>query len=202
MTKSRRVPTQSRSREKYEQIIQTAKDLIGNKGNDSVSMREISKESGVALASIYQYFPDKNAILLAIMEDFFGKIRTMLEAALEGSNSIEELIEKMHKGIDLFNVVLRDDPVIAILWGGMQANPKLVELDAQDSLQNARIIAAKVTEIVGDEQADRIQDITLLMIHMAGSVSRLALALPDYEDSRLIDEYKALVALRLRHFSE
>ncbi len=197
MTNTRRVPVQSRSREKYDQILESARELIGKKGNDSVSMREISKHSGVALASIYQYFPDKNAILQSIMESFFGQVRNTIEESLSDCNDIDELVVKIQQGIDVFYMMFKKDPVLAILWAGLQANPDLVELDAQDSMQNAEIISRRVCSIIGDDNHVKVYDSTLLIVHMIGSTIRLALTLSEDEGNRLIQEFKELVMLRL-----
>lgn len=198
MSRTRRIPTQSRSREKVDQIIESARELIGSKGNDSVSMREIAKHSGVALASIYQYFPDKNAILQAIMSRFFDQVRDTIEPTLDDCNTIEQLNVRMRQGLDGFYSRFKNDPVLAILWAGLQANPKLMALDAQDSKRNAEIFSLKVCSIVGNQNQTKVYDATLLIVHMIGSTIRLALTLPEPEGERLIAEFKELVELRLR----
>jgi len=200
MTKIRRVPTQSRSREKYDKIIQTARELIGNKGNDSVSMREISKDSGVALASIYQYFPDKNAILQAIMESLFEQVRTTIIVALDNCKDISELIDQVSQGVNVYYAMFKNDPVSAILWAGLQANPKLMELDTQDSIKNADIVCEKICSIIGNENKTEISDASLLLINMMGSTIRLALTLPDKEGARIIEEAKKLIVMRMRPY--
>lgn len=200
MNNTRRIPTQSRSKEKYQQIISTAKELIGNKGNDSVSMREISKHSGVALASIYQYFPDKNAILQAIMEEFFEQIRGTIVQAMESCETLEELIERTNIGVDLFYEMFKKDPVFAILWAGLQANPTLSEYDVQDSKKNAKIIGDKICSLVKDINQEEVFSSTLLLVHMLGSTIRLALTLPEEEGKQIIREVKVLIRLRLSPF--
>jgi len=201
MAKTRRVPRQLRSREKYDQILASAKELIGKKGNDSVSMREISKHSGVALSSIYQYFDDKNAILQAIMQDFFNLVRQSIESSLEGCQSIDDLIVSMHRNIDAFYTILKRDPIFAMMWAGLQANPELVKDDAEDSQQNAHIITEKACIILGEEKRQEIYNATLLLVHMIGSTIRLALTMPEEEADRLVDEIKSLAKLRLRSFN-
>jgi AcrR family transcriptional regulator len=201
MSKARRIPRQSRSQEKYDQILASAKELIGKKGNDSVSMREISKHSGVALASIYQYFDDKNAILQAIMQDFFKQVRQSIESSLDGCQSIDELIVNMHQNIDTFYSLLKRDPIFAMMWAGLQANPELVKDDAKDSQQNAHIITEKVCLHLGEEKRQEIYNATLLLVHMIGSTIRLALTMPEEDAGCLVNEIKSLVKLRLRSFN-
>ena len=55
--------------------------LIHEKGYEQVSMREIAREVGLPIASVYQYFPNKDALLAALVE---------LAAAVEGSTAPSE----------------------------------------------------------------------------------------------------------------
>ena len=102
MPTSRRKPTQERSREKYDLIVDAAKSLIGERGNDSVSMREIAKAAGVAPSSIYQYFPDKNAIVTAIMEGYFEQIQCFLKDVTSQAKNVNELSNALELAVDYF----------------------------------------------------------------------------------------------------
>ncbi len=53
----RRDPKQERSRERVEEILRVAMQLVGEKGIDGVTMREIAAAAGGPIASLYQYFP-------------------------------------------------------------------------------------------------------------------------------------------------
>lgn len=196
MSKERRVPTQLRSQEKYDKVLLSAKVLIGGKGNDAVSMREIAKHSGVALASIYQYFPDKNTILKAIMEDYFDKIREMIVSLIESCETVEELSDSIILGVDLFYKLFINDPALATLWGGLQASAELKDLDAKDSQINAKIITKKFCTLSKDKNEPIIYDAIFLMLFMAGATVRLALSMPEPQGKRLMDELKVTVLLR------
>ncbi len=199
---ARRIPSQSRSREKYDKIIKSTRELIGQNGNDSVSMREISKHSGVALASIYQYFPDKAAILQAIMEDLFAQVRKTIKVLLTNCDSFEELTHRVNEGIDSFYSMFKKDPVIAILWSGLQAHPELVELDSNDSIQNAEIITETILLITLNNNKQSVFDATLLLLNIIGSTVKLAITLPEDEGNRLINELKTLVSLRINSLAQ
>lgn len=64
----RRVPTQVRSRERVERILDAASQLVLDDGLDALSTRSVADRAGVPIASLYQYFSDKDAVLLAICE--------------------------------------------------------------------------------------------------------------------------------------
>ncbi len=59
----RRIPKQERSRERIDEILKVAMDLIGQKGIDAVTMKEIASLSGGPIASVYQYFPTRRQSL-------------------------------------------------------------------------------------------------------------------------------------------
>lgn len=199
---SRRVPSQQRSKEKYEQVLLSAKELIGQKGNDLVTMREISKHSGVTLPSIYQYFPDKTAILQAIMEDYFSQVRETLVTLLKDCDSMQVLSEQLNSGIDIFYALVKDEPVVSVLWASLQASVSLRELDAKDSAINAGIITDKIFSIIGELRKDEIRTSVILLVNMIGATVRLAATMPEQQGEAIIEEYKYIASLRLKSFSE
>ena len=199
---SRRVPSQQRSKEKYEQVLLSAKELIGQKGNDLVTMKEISKHSGVTLPSIYQYFPDKTAILQAIMEDYFSQVRETLVTLLKDCDSMQVLSEQLNSGIDVFYALVKDEPVVSVLWASLQASVSLRELDAKDSAINAGIITDKIFSIIGELRKDEIRTSVTLLVNMIGATVRLAATMPEQQGEGIIEEYKYIASLRLKSFSE
>jgi AcrR family transcriptional regulator len=70
--------------ERRAQIIEAARALFAEGGLEGVTMRSIARRVGITQAAIYQHFEDKDAILFAIAEGFFGhlieaKARTLQE---------------------------------------------------------------------------------------------------------------------------
>lgn len=61
-----RIPTQKRSLEKYEKVIEAAMKLFNEKGYFNTTTTDIAKESGIAVGSIYSYFSDKKEIYIEI----------------------------------------------------------------------------------------------------------------------------------------
>lgn len=64
----RRVPTQDRSRRRVEQILDAAAGIVVREGVDALSTRGIATAAAMPVASLYQYFSDKDAVLLALVE--------------------------------------------------------------------------------------------------------------------------------------
>ncbi|GIW40858.1 MAG: TetR family transcriptional regulator [Candidatus Binatia bacterium] len=74
----RKRPRQERSRRTVEAILQAAARVFSARGYAGTSTNLIAEEAGVSVGSLYQYFPSKDAILLALaerhMEETFGAV--------------------------------------------------------------------------------------------------------------------------------
>lgn len=68
-------------------LLKTAREAFLRKGFRGVSMREISKVSGVGLSNIYNYFPCKDDLLAVIL----NPIMEMMNAMLDNHNRKETL---------------------------------------------------------------------------------------------------------------
>ena len=62
-------------------IIEAVIDLIAEVGADAVQMRDVSKRSGVALATVYRYFSSKDYLLAAALEDWQKRLTRRILAA-------------------------------------------------------------------------------------------------------------------------
>lgn len=62
-------------------IIEAVTDLIAEVGADAVQMRDVSKRSGVALATVYRYFNSKDYLLAAALEDWQKRLTRRILAS-------------------------------------------------------------------------------------------------------------------------
>src|SRR5258706_14476552 len=56
------------------QILRVAGDMFSKDGIDADSMRRIATKAGVHATLLYKHFADKDALLMAIGEEFFAKL--------------------------------------------------------------------------------------------------------------------------------
>ncbi|MGO4344582.1 TetR/AcrR family transcriptional regulator [Paenibacillus sp. MCAF9] len=89
-----------RAEETKRAIIAAAEKLFGERGYDSVSIREIAKEAGCSHTTIYIYFQDKEALLHALsmqpLQLLKGELDTLAKDALLSAD------EKLKRMNDLF----------------------------------------------------------------------------------------------------
>ncbi|KGN68050.1 TetR/AcrR family transcriptional regulator [Porphyromonas sp. COT-239 OH1446] len=60
-------------------LLKTAREAFLQKGFKAVSMREISKLSGVGLSNIYNYYPCKDDLLAVVLHPLLEAMNSMLE---------------------------------------------------------------------------------------------------------------------------
>lgn len=57
-----------------ESILTVAKDIAKQSGFQRINMREIAKRCGVAVGSVYNYFPSKGELIAATIESIWSEI--------------------------------------------------------------------------------------------------------------------------------
>lgn len=66
--------------ETYQNILQTARRLFIAQGYTATSMRQIAEAVGIGKATIYHHFPDKQSILMALLDQNMGQMNDALVA--------------------------------------------------------------------------------------------------------------------------
>src|SRR5216684_7750425 len=71
-------------------IFEAALALFRKRGFVNTTMREIAKETGVALGAAYYYFDSKDAIVMAFYERTQEELTPLLEDALSTTSGLKE----------------------------------------------------------------------------------------------------------------
>ncbi|KKD04002.1 TetR/AcrR family transcriptional regulator [Streptomyces sp. WM6386] len=64
----RKRPRQERSQETYDAIVEAAAQLFERDGYTRATTNHVAERAGVSIGSLYQYFPNKDALLYAVGE--------------------------------------------------------------------------------------------------------------------------------------
>ncbi|MDQ7781934.1 MAG: TetR/AcrR family transcriptional regulator [Desulfomonilaceae bacterium] len=70
-------------------------ELFSKRDFHQVDMRTISKNSGVSIATIYQYFPSKEALLFSILSEYLEELVDLIARHLQGLDSSKEIFRKV-----------------------------------------------------------------------------------------------------------
>jgi AcrR family transcriptional regulator len=62
-------PSSPSQKARHRRILRVAADLAAEKGLDRVQMHEVAKDAGVAIGTLYRYFPSKTYLFTAVMAE-------------------------------------------------------------------------------------------------------------------------------------
>lgn len=79
---TRREPVQQRSRERVEQILKAAAELLAEGGVDALTMRSLAARAQIPVATIYRYFANREEIIAAYLDHELEQIDAAVEAAV------------------------------------------------------------------------------------------------------------------------
>ncbi|MEI1276758.1 TetR/AcrR family transcriptional regulator [Leptospira venezuelensis] len=202
MKKEFRAPVQSRSKERVELILNIAKKLIGERGIDSVSMREIANLAEVQIGSLYQYFGGKEAVLLAIMRQYYDLLYEQTKAILEPVRNIKELEIAAEKAMGQYVELFRNETALSNLWAGAQAMPELIAEDNKDSFRNADLIVKTTMRCLPGLKESDVKPFALYFSHTLGTIVRFSMEIDEKYANFVLNECKNILKLRLKSFQE
>ncbi|QYJ04152.1 TetR/AcrR family transcriptional regulator [Nocardioides panacisoli] len=78
----RKTPRQARSRRTVERIIAAGREVLLEDGYDAFSTNRVAAAAGVSPGSLYQYFPDKGAILDEVIDRYWEEVTERVAASL------------------------------------------------------------------------------------------------------------------------
>lgn len=174
-----------KGKKRQEQIVTEALSLIREGGIQALTMRKVADVVGINEASAYRYFPDKTALLIAIIEkiqgDLLGPMKQILGSELDPETKLQEVVTfhlqfvNNSGGLPLVFMAeiasgnQRDlvRPIRAIIGGYQEILEKLV------------------SDIVGVDAKPSPNEIATLLFGMATAVaiqSRLGIANPAHQE--------------------
>jgi AcrR family transcriptional regulator len=77
----RKQPRQARARHTVEAIIEASARILEEQGHGGFTTNAVAELAGVSIGTLYQYFPDKNALLGALIARETGGLVAEAEAA-------------------------------------------------------------------------------------------------------------------------
>ena len=93
----RKQPRQSRSRAKVDGILAAAADLCSGPGLDALTTNAVAAKAGVSIGSLYQYFPGKEALLVALIRAERANLLEAVERMVcsDTAHSLTRLVDEL-----------------------------------------------------------------------------------------------------------
>jgi AcrR family transcriptional regulator len=188
----RRQPTQRRSARRVERMLDACAALLDEVGYDALSTTRIAERAGVAIGSVYQFFPDKRAVIQAVtrrqVERLISRIgRRFLSEDYGGwwdavDAIIDEYVE-MHRSVPGFRSLHFGD---------------VVEMNLLDAVSdNSTVIAGRLRGLLLQEyglaDSEKIDLAVLVALEAGDAVLKLAFRHDPKGDPEIVAEAKRLI---------
>lgn len=196
----RRVPKQERSRERIDEILKVSMELIGQKGIDAVTMKEIAALSGGPIASVYQYFPNKSAIIAMLYERYVEEVRELISGQIGAIATPDDALDATGLLFDLYYHRMRERPSTQDLLNAIQADKALADLDIAETRFQAEVFYQATEHFVEKPLREGYAHTLFVMFHMAGATLRLALMVPAAEAVAIVSQFKSIVRAQATYY--
>jgi len=134
----RKLPRQARSRATFDAIVDACGQGLAQTPCDALSTHGIAERAGVGIGTLYEYFPNRDAIVASLVERACSRLVERMGKAVEDAAGMPGLAGAEHLlgvGIDAlgsqqnaFKVLLRDAPFVIQLPAYRHAREALVGL--------------------------------------------------------------------------
>lgn len=189
---ARRAPAQQRSRERQERILQAARELIAETGSDRVKMNEVAERAGISIGSLYQYFPDKQAIVRTLAEHYTAETYRCVEMALVGVQDIDGLLAAYATLVDQYHALFLAEPVMRDISHAMQSDKQLEAVVMAECMASGNLLAEALQRAHPRGDPKVLKSTALLIWQLGESTMRLAVAQSRAEGARLVEAYKRM----------
>lgn len=190
----RKTPQQDRSIQRVHAILEAATRLITKSGVSTLTMTALAKEAGIPIGSVYQYFPEKAAILRALFDMISTQLEEHVIETLDKATSLEELKEQAFVLVDWYYLACRENPVYLSIWISMEMDKALAKLNVDQSYRLAEIFVSYTLPLRQPRPGEDYDARCKLLSYFLVSCMRLALLSEQDEAQRFLSEYKSLVS--------
>jgi AcrR family transcriptional regulator len=201
----RRVPRQARSRERLQRMFDAADRLLATEGAESLTTTRVAEVAGISVGSLYQYLPDKEAIVEVLANHYLAEFEGLMEQlAREARTASVPWSDPVGTLVDAFAQLYRERPGYRTLWFGRELTEELRAADRK----NKTALAQGVRQILLALGLAR-DDVYLTVAARAGvlvadSLLQDAFRTDPDGDPQLIEEAKKILRLYLadvaRHY--
>lgn len=121
----RRAPLQPRGQATFEHILDATAKLLDRLGLEGVNTNTIASAAGVNIATLYQYFPNKQAVLLALFQRHLQRRTGAARSLLAGIGSSTDWPDKIDAFVEGTARLRAELPGTAALIQSMRIDPEL-----------------------------------------------------------------------------
>ena len=189
----RRRPSQDRSRDRVERILDATAALLGDTPVDKITTAAIAEEAGVPIGSVYQYFPNKLAVLAKLARRVMEQVDAKTASLIAEDFGVLPWDQAIDRAIDATMQGYAKQPGYVQLLLSIRPTPEFRAITDESNERMATMLALHPT-LQAVIPADRIQLVMRAAIQAANSLQDWALSEDDPDlTNRIISEMKTLL---------
>ena len=179
---ARRTPRQARSRATVEYLVEAAAQVFGARGY-AATTNEIAERAGVSVGTLYQYFADKDALLLVLAERHLEQARDRLVATLQEAGESLDRQALVRAVVEAVVDVNRPTELGQLLHAAAPRTPELVAVLDRLRGDIAAAVAALLVED-GHPEAGAVRRANALVVAVDAGVHEHVLLADSPQDER------------------
>ncbi len=189
----RRLPQQTRSRQRVNQILDIAAQLLEEVGYEAVSTELIVKQANISIGSLYRFFPDKEAIVHALSERYAQQMRELFAARFNPSTINYPLAILLSEAIEDFDKFYTTQPGCRVtmlrsrISGELQAVNQRVDHEIVEQLDN--FFALRQPQMNSQQR----HLVALVSVEIAGALQLMSLSQDDHLRRQLVAQTKQVL---------
>lgn len=197
----RRHPKQARSQERVHHILDVAEQLFIEQGYEQTTTRAIAKEAAIAIGSLYQFFPDKEAIVRALANRYFEQEYRMF-VQLHADLAEVEIATYIDRMIDAFDQFADEHPGYRAVLG--QLIDLMTAADANTLNDYDQLILLGLADFLAKRNprlsTARCQVIATTLLKAASELLWLAVTSDRSQRRALVAETKTMITAYLQAY--
>ncbi|MDO8422870.1 MAG: TetR/AcrR family transcriptional regulator [Parvibaculum sp.] len=187
----KRAPRQKRAVETYERILQVSTRLLTDLGVDGITTNLIAAEAGIKVPTLYRYFPNKYAVLMALGNRLMAAQNIIIEQWLsrsEENRSPGALIDDIEFLIAGTIKVTRAEPGALAISLALRAVPALQNVRLTSHRMMTDLITARISDRLTGVPRDLLWPRIRLSLDLAYAAIEMALEEPMVDDEMVSTE--------------
>ena len=162
----RATPRQARARERVEAILSAARDIIAHQGIEPLSTQPIAQVAGIPVGSVYQFFPNKHAIVLELAKRSLVPMNELVDSTSPAPVEDELWWPWWEDFIDALIVMWREDSTGGAIWSACSGTPELMVRASDLEMEYARGVAGLLSPLFPGESQPTQEERALVLSRM------------------------------------
>ncbi len=197
----RRQPRQARSQERVQRILDVAEDLFVTQGYGATTTNAIATRAQVPIGSLYQFFPDKAAILQALARRYGELLQQELVTMNNQAMAAAPLAVYVERLIDTTDRFFAEHPGYHAIFMEVQGTmPELEAIEAAADTQIIQDLARFLTQRNANLEPADYEAIAFVLVKAMGTLLWLSLGQEKLFRQRLVAETKRFTLTYLQSY--